>query len=50
MTVLLRPYGIRAVIAGAYRALKSKWFEAGTIALTIAKAQQPIPMSELPKA
>jgi glycosyltransferase involved in cell wall biosynthesis len=50
MTVLLRPYGIRAVVAGAYRALKSKWFEAGTIALTIAKAQQPIPISELPKA
>jgi len=49
MTLLLRPYGIGAVVAGAYRALKSKWFEAHTVAVTIAKAREPIPLSELPR-
>jgi glycosyltransferase involved in cell wall biosynthesis len=49
MTLLLRPYGIGAVGAGAYRALTSKWFEARTIAVTIAKAREPIPSKLLPR-
>jgi glycosyltransferase involved in cell wall biosynthesis len=49
MTLLLRPYGIGAIVTAAYRALKSKWFERRTIAATIAKTRDPIPVSELPR-
>jgi glycosyltransferase involved in cell wall biosynthesis len=50
MTLLLRPYGIGTVLAGYYRAMKSKWFEARTIAATIDKAQEPISVSEMPRS
>ena len=49
MTLLLRPYGIGAVLAGIYRAMKSKWFEARTIAAVVARAREPIALSEMPR-
>jgi glycosyltransferase involved in cell wall biosynthesis len=50
MTLLLRPYGIGTVLAGTYRAMKSKWFEARTIAATIAKASELVPVSRVPRS
>jgi len=50
MTLLLRPYGIGTVLAGSYRAMKSRWFETRTIAATIAKARQPIRVSEVSRS
>jgi glycosyltransferase involved in cell wall biosynthesis len=45
MALVLRPYGRIAVLAGFYRALRSKFLQVRAVADTIAKAREPIALA-----